>query len=156
MTAPTSDPQPTRRRSLAAALLAGVFCAGLAGGAGGAFLFFQNQVRHVLTAPAAAPAPIDRLLIVWEKRLAADLRLSESERASVHDSLTQTGVRLKDLRARSASELQDLVRHAIEDVGANLPPEKAERARADIRARLAPWGLGGPAPTPDAASKKKM
>lgn len=109
MTTPTSNPQPKRRRWLAALVLAGVFLAGLAGGA---FLVFQKQVCHVLSAPAAGPAPIDRLLAAGEKRLASELRLTEPERASVHDSLTHTAARLKDLRWRTAAELRELVRSA--------------------------------------------
>jgi hypothetical protein len=140
MISATTSAQSRSRKWQAVVLLIGVFVLGTMGGGGGAYLYFKRQMREVLAGSPSSKAPIDRLTAKWEHDLKSKLDLTPSEQESVHRSLSESALRIKDFRNRTIREFRLLLRKTVGDVCAVLPPDKAEKARRSFADRFTQLG----------------
>ena len=122
-------------------LLVVVFFLGAATSIGGGLLFLRSQIRKAATAPSNNQGPLDRLSARIESHLGDHLKLSPSERGTLHEELAVTTRRAKELRLRLADDIRALADETITRIGSHLPADKQAKLRQEVDERLAPWGL---------------
>lgn len=139
MNDPASSPKNSRWK--AALILAFVFMLGAGCGIGGGLLVLRRVVRHAMTSPGGQKTPVDYIAVSLEREMTSKLKLTDEERAQVHDDLEKAADEFKKLRADTLQKTKDKARDSLDRIAGHLPPEKAASLRELAAKKLKPWGL---------------
>ena len=110
-------------------LLVLVFVAGIAVGVVGT----RTAVRHFVQRAIAQP---ERAQNFVERDLSRSLRLDETQRAKLHDILTESRGQLRELRVQFQPQMALVMSNANVKISALLTPEQAARFEEFKRANL--------------------
>ena len=126
----------------------GLFAAGLVAGGLVTAKVGAHLVRKAWLAPVTARGPIDRAVERIQKKLAGELKLTDTEAAAVQAELARTAGEFKALRVDTVQKVRADVADTVRRIAAALPPEKRADFYKLVKERFARFDMAAPLATP--------
>ena len=118
-----------------------VFVLGAASGIGGGLLVLQRLMQRSFAGDFVKNGPGEILAATLENQIASEVDMTPAERAAAKQEVEASLVKFKELRMRMRGDVRDIVKDTLLRVESRLPPEKRDKLRERVTARLQPWGL---------------